>query len=75
MAISFRTGASQFFARRTLICWKGVGDGGRPGLVGGGLIRSLGGWKAAKAVGGIKDRIKGDERILGDGDFIQSESL
>jgi hypothetical protein len=50
---------------------KGVVAGRRPELVGGGLIRSLGGWKAAKALCGTKDRIKGDERILGDGDFVQ----
>lgn len=49
----------------------GVGDGERPELVGGGLIRSLGGWTAAKIVRGGKDRIKGDERILGDGDFVK----
>jgi putative transposase len=51
---------------------KGVSDGQRSELVGGGLIRSLGGWKAAKALRGAKDRIKGDERILGDGDFVQA---
>jgi putative transposase len=50
---------------------KGIRDGERPELVGGGLIRSLGGWVAAKAVRGGKDRIKGDERILGDGDFVK----
>jgi len=50
---------------------KGVKDGKRPELVGGGLIRSLGGWVAAKAMRGGKDRIKGDERILGDGDFVK----
>jgi putative transposase len=49
---------------------KGVSDGQRPDLVGGGLVRSLGGWVAARAVRGGKDRIKGDERILGDGDFV-----
>ncbi len=50
---------------------KGVRDGERPELVGGGLIRSLGGWAAAKVMRGGKDRIKGDERILGDGDFVK----
>jgi REP element-mobilizing transposase RayT len=50
---------------------KGVSDGERPELVGGGLIRSLGGWVAAKAVRGGNHRIKGDERILGDGDFVK----
>jgi putative transposase len=43
----------------------------KPELVGGGLIRSLGGWAAAKAMRGGKDRVKGDERILGDGDFVK----
>jgi hypothetical protein len=43
----------------------------KPELVGGGLIRSLGGWVAAKAMRGGKDRIKGDERILGDGNFVR----
>ena len=50
---------------------KGIEDGRRPELVGGGLIRSLGGWKAAKALRRTVDRIKGDERILGDGDFVE----
>jgi len=51
---------------------KGVEDGRRPELVGGGLIRSLGGWSAVKALRGRADRIKGDERILGEGDFADS---
>jgi len=50
---------------------KGVAQGKKPELVGGGLIRSLGGWTAAKAMRGKVERIKGDERILGDGDFVQ----
>ena len=50
---------------------EGVSKGKRPELVGGGLIRSLGGWASAKALRGTKDRIKGDECILGDGDFAQ----
>ncbi len=43
-----------------------------PELVGGGLIRSLGGWAEAKKLR-LKgmDRLKGDERILGDSDFVQ----
>jgi putative transposase len=49
----------------------GIGHGRRPELVGGGLIRSLGGWKAVKSMGkGERQRIKGDERILGDSDFV-----
>lgn len=50
---------------------EGIDQGRRPELVGGGLIRSLGGWVEAKKLR-LKgqDRIKGDERILGDSDFV-----
>ena len=51
---------------------KGVSDGKKPELVGGGLIRSLGGWSAVKSMRGSVERIKGDERILGDGNFVQA---
>ena len=51
---------------------KGVEQGRRPDLVGGGLIRSAGGWSAVKAMRLSQSRIKGDERILGDGEFAQS---
>ena len=51
---------------------KGIADGRRPELVGGGLIRSAGGWSAVKAIRRGMERVKGDERILGDGDFVES---
>jgi len=51
---------------------KGILDGRRPELVGGGLIRSAGGWGAVKAMRRGIERMKGDERILGDGDFVES---
>ena len=39
----------------------------------GGLIRSLGGWAALKKLRlKCHDRLKGDERILGDSDFVAS---
>ena len=44
--------------------------GRRPELTGGGLIRSLGGWSAAKVLRRSIERIKSDERILGDGDYV-----
>ena len=52
---------------------EGMDQGRRPELVGGGLIRSLGGWSEVRKVR-LKgqDRIKGDERILGDGDFVMT---
>lgn len=51
----------------------GIAMGRRPELVGGGLVRSLGGWAEVKKMR-LKgmDRIKGDERILGDSDFVLS---
>ena len=52
--------------------FKGIPQGRRPELTGGGLIRSVGGWKAAKVLKIGMDRLKGDERLLGDSDFVQS---
>ena len=51
---------------------KGIPLGRRPELVGGGLIRSLGGWdelKKMRLTG--QDRIKSDQLILGESDFVQ----
>jgi hypothetical protein len=48
----------------------GIGQGRRPDLVGGGLIRSLGGWEKVTALRKRGPRLKGDERILGDSDFV-----
>ena len=50
---------------------KGIPEGRRPDLAGGGLIRSAGGWSAVKALREGAARMKGDERILGDGDFVE----
>jgi len=49
---------------------QGVEMGKRPDLVGGGLIRSLGGWSAVKGLRKADTRLKGDERILGDSDYV-----
>ena len=51
---------------------KGVVQGRRPELTGGGLVRSIGGWAALRALKNETVRIKGDERILGDSDFVES---
>jgi hypothetical protein len=51
---------------------KGIGDGRRPDLVGGGLVRSAGGWSVVKAMRRGLERMKGDERILGEGDFVET---
>jgi putative transposase len=50
---------------------KGIDQGRRPELVGGGLIRSLGGWSAVKALRRTGDRELSDERILGSGEFVE----
>jgi REP element-mobilizing transposase RayT len=50
----------------------GSEKGRRPDLVGGGLVRSQGGWSAVKALRRIDDYQKGDERILGDSDFVKN---
>ena len=52
--------------------FKGIAEGKRPDLVGGGLIRSMGGWAAVKAMRKAKSYVKGDERILGDSEFVEA---
>jgi putative transposase len=49
----------------------GISNGRRPDLIGGGLMRSLGGWEGVKALHKMNIRFKGDERILGDSDFVE----
>jgi putative transposase len=51
---------------------KGIDAGRRPEMEGGGLIRSVGGWKMVKTLLKGQDRVKSDERILADGEFVQS---
>jgi len=48
---------------------KGIEQGRRPELVGGGLIRSLGGWDAVKKIR-LKGQNRINRRILGEGDFV-----
>ncbi len=49
---------------------KGIKQGRRPDLIGGGLLRSTGGWAALNTLRKESDRIKSDERILGDSEFV-----
>ena len=49
---------------------KGIEKGSRPDLIGGGLIRSTGGWSEVKKAVKEGGRLKGDERILGDSEFV-----
>jgi putative transposase len=51
---------------------KGLEQGKREDLIGGGLVRSMGGWSEVKAMRKERAYLKGDERILGDSDFVDS---
>ncbi|MGD8667176.1 MAG: helix-turn-helix domain-containing protein [Desulfobacterales bacterium] len=51
---------------------KGIKAGKRPDLMGGGLIRTAGGWAALRAYRNQKEHTKGDERILGESDFVET---
>ena len=50
---------------------KGIAMGRRPELVGGGLIRSLGGWSEVLAIRSRGEKQVSDQRILGDNEFVQ----
>lgn len=64
-----RTGTAR--RRYRVFVEKGAMEGRRPELVGGGLIRSSGGWEAVKVKRRAKLFEKSDERILGNGDFVE----
>ena len=48
----------------------GLPHGRRPELVGGGLIRSLGGWAEVRAMRRRTERVRTDPRVLGTGAFV-----
>ena len=50
---------------------EGMKQGRRPELVGGGLIRSLGGWSAVKSLRRSEVKVLTDERVLGTDDFVE----
>ncbi len=60
-------------ARRNYLTYmvEGIEQGRRADLVGGGLLRSLGGWSEVLALRTKKERVPYDQRILGDGDFVE----
>ena len=65
-------GSKEGTARRSYreFVGRGIKQGRRPDLTGGGLLRSHGGWDGVKALRAAGEYQKGDERILGDGDFV-----
>ena len=69
-----RFGTSKISARREYkrFVEKGISQGRRKDLVGGGLVRSAGGWGAVKMMRRLNVHLKGDERILGDSEFVEA---
>jgi putative transposase len=51
---------------------KGIEAGNRPELVGGGLIRSLGGWSQVLSLRRVGSKVFSDERILGSSEFVKN---
>ena len=49
---------------------EGKSQGSRPELVGGGLVRSLGGWSRVLSFRADEERVEHDARILGGGEFV-----
>lgn len=49
----------------------GIVEGRRDDLVGGGLIRTLGGWSQVLSLRKSKDNVLSDERILGQNEFVE----
>lgn len=67
----FGKGISAARSSYTTFVREGGNQGRRPDLVGGGLLRSLGGWSALKAKRSQGIRLMGDERILGSSEFVE----
>jgi REP element-mobilizing transposase RayT len=65
-------GEPPFSAREayTRFVTEGIALGRIPNLVGGGLLRSMGGWSALRDARSAGQRIASDERILGSSDFV-----
>ncbi len=68
----FGSGRKKAILRYEKFVKEGITQGRRPDLVGGGLIRSLGGWSQVLFLRRKGIRIASDDRILGSGDFVQS---
>jgi REP element-mobilizing transposase RayT len=60
-------------ARRTYRQYvqEGISQGRRPELVGGGMVRSFGGWSAVLSLRRSQGQLVADQRILGAGDFVE----
>jgi len=67
----FGKGIKQARSRYRDFMKQGVQMGKRPELTGGGLVRSVGGWLNLSELRKANVRVKGDERILGESDFVE----
>ncbi len=66
----FGSGRKKAILRYERFVKDGITQGKRPDLVGGGLIRSMGGWFEVLALRRSGNKQASDQRILGDGDFV-----
>jgi putative transposase len=72
--VLFRFGRNEANARKAYRRYvqEGIKAGRREDLVGGGLIRTLGGWSRVISLRQSGDRILCDDRILGQDEFVKS---
>ena len=68
----FASGLRQARARYRAFVAEGVGIGRRPELIGGGLLRSAGGWAAVRELRRGREGYAADERILGGTEFVEA---
>ncbi len=68
----FARGLRQARAAYRVFVADGVQQGRRPDLQGGGLVRSLGGWKAVSSLRRGREMYAADERILGSSEFVDT---
>ena len=67
----FATDTATARAKYEAFVAEAVGAGKRPDLVGGGLLRSAGGWEQIVLARRYGEHLKSDERILGDSEFVE----
>ncbi len=70
MLASFGRGEAEALRAYRTYMAEGMAQGRRPELIGGGLVRSLGGWAEVRAMRRRHAASQGDERVLGSGDFV-----
>jgi len=66
-------GTSERHAKKDYLSFvaEGVERGRISELVGGGLLRSVGGWKSLKKLRDSGEKVRADERILGRSEFVE----